>query len=77
MWDTTRYPNNPQNVQLYANLSNAEDSPSSSTVIDMLSTGFKIRGTNDKINGNGNTLIYMAFAEHPFVSSKGVPVTAR
>ena len=77
MWDTTRYPNNAQNVQLFPNLSNAEDSPSSSTVLDMLSNGFKIRGTNDKINGSGNTLIYMAFAENPFVSSEGVPTTAR
>ena len=77
MWDTTRYPNNPQNVQLYPNLGNAEDSPSASTVLDMLSNGFKIRGTNDKINGDGNTLVYIAFAEHPFVSSEGVPITAR
>ena len=77
MWDTTRYSNNVQNVQLFPNLSNAEDSPSTSTMLDMLSNGFKIRGTNDKINGSGNTLLYMAFAENPFVSSEGVPVTAR
>ena len=77
MWDTTRFPNNAQDVQLYPNLSNAEDSPSTSTVLDMLSNGFKIRGTNNKINGSSDTMIYMAFAEHPFVSSKGVPVTAR
>ena len=77
MWDTTRFPNNAQNVQLYPNLSNAEDSPSTSTVLDMLSNGFKIRGTNNKINGSSDTMIYMAFAEHPFVSSEGVPVTAR
>jgi len=77
MWDTTRYSNNVQNVQLFPNLSNAEDSPSTSTMLDMLSNGFKIRGTNDKINGSGNTLIYMAFAENPFVSSEGVPTTAR
>jgi hypothetical protein len=29
------------------------------------------------MNGNNETFIYMAFAEHPFVSSEGVPVTAR
>ena len=77
MWDTTRFPNNAQNIQLYPNLSNAEDSASSTTILDMLSNGFKIRGTNNKINGSSDTMIYMAFAEHPFVSSKGVPVTAR
>ena len=77
MWDTARYPDNPQNRQLYPNLSNAEDSASSTTILDMLSNGFKMRGTNNKINGSSDTMIYIAFAEHPFVSSKGVPVTAR
>ena len=28
-------------------------------------------------NTNGEKYFYVAFAEHPFVSSKGVPVTAR
>ena len=45
--------------------------------IDFLSNGFKIRTDSTYANGSGNTIIYMAFAEHPFVSSKGVPVTAR
>jgi hypothetical protein len=29
------------------------------------------------INGSGATYIYMAFAENPFVTSTGVPATAR
>ena len=46
--------------------------------IDFLSNGFKCNtGSRDNTNSNGSTHIYMAFAEHPFVSSKGVPVTAR
>jgi len=45
--------------------------------IDFLSNGFKIRTDSTYANGSGNTIIYMAFAEHPFVSSKGVPTTAR
>ena len=45
--------------------------------IDFLSNGFKIRTDSTYANGNGNNIIYMAFAEHPFVSSKGVPTTAR
>ena len=49
--------------------------------IDFLSNGFKIRssGTNGVHNANNTShvFVYMAFAEHPFVSSKGVPVTAR
>ena len=44
---------------------------------DMYSNGFKIKITNNFLNGDGNTLIYMAFAESPFVNSKGIPTTAR
>ena len=41
----------------------------------MLSNGFKLRKTSD--NTSGETYIYMAFAENPFVTSTGVPATAR
>ena len=34
------------------------------------------RNLRDK-NESGSDYIYMAFAEHPFVSSEGVPVTAK
>ena len=44
---------------------------------DIYSNGFKIKITNNFLNGDGNTLIYMAFAESPFVNSKGIPTTAR
>ena len=44
--------------------------------IDMLSNGFKHRGTGSAGNGNYN-YIYMAFAENPFVTSTGIPATAR
>jgi hypothetical protein len=33
--------------------------------------------TSNLANGSGDTYIYMAFAESPFVSSEGVPTTAR
>jgi hypothetical protein len=63
---------------LTANLSNAEATASAGTdVIDMLSQGFKCRGTHGAINGSSNTYIYMAFAENPFVTSTGIPCTAR
>ena len=45
--------------------------------IDFLSNGFKVVAASSDANNSGSTYIYMAFAEHPFVSSKGVPVTAR
>ena len=44
---------------------------------DFISNGFKIRNSNNAWNGSGNTYIYLAFAESPFVNSKGVPNNAR
>ena len=61
--------------EIYADLSNAE---AEDNQMDFLSNGFKLRnGSSVGQNGDGSTYIYMAFAEHPFVSSEGVPVTAR
>ena len=53
---------------LWPNLSNAEYSNTASTglLIDFLSNGFKIRGTNTEVNNSGLTYIYAAFAENPF-----------
>ena len=45
--------------------------------VDFLSNGFKCRATNSIFNGSGNDYIYIAFAENPFVTSGGVPCTAR
>ena len=48
--------------------------------IDILSNGFKLRSTSGANNSSGDTFIYMAFAENPFVATSGttaVPVTAR
>ena len=45
--------------------------------VDILSNGVKLRDTTSDANADGVTYLYMAFAEHPFVSSEGVPVTAR
>ena len=45
--------------------------------MDWLSNGFKLRTTSTTWNTSGGDYIYWAFAEHPFVSSKGVPTTAR
>ena len=53
------------------------ESDSGTRGIDLLSNGFKLRETDGDTNGVGQDFIYMAFAEHPFVSSEGVPVTAR
>ena len=69
---------NPMDTILYANRTNAESDPASTTDrLDFLSNGFKIRTGSSDYNGNGNTYIYMAFAEAPFVNSNGVPCNAR
>ena len=44
--------------------------------LDMLSNGFKPRVSDAGVNANGSSYIYFAFAEHPFVTSEGTPVTA-
>jgi hypothetical protein len=76
IYDTARAPNNVNNKVLQSNLSNAESTPSE-TVFDYLSNGFKPRGSPAAINASGGTYIYMAFAENPFVTSTGIPTTAR
>jgi hypothetical protein len=73
--DNKRGAFNVNNEQLSPNNSNAEVDDSAE--MDFLSNGFKIRVDAQGVNNSGHTIIYMAFAEHPFVSSKGVPVTAR
>ena len=73
--DNKRDPFNIVDGRIKINSSDAEDS---SDQFDFLSNGFKLRTTAGDLNGtSGHTFIYIAFAEHPFVSSKGVPVTAR
>ena len=44
---------------------------------DLLSNGFKWRTNPAAFNGDGSSYFYMAFAESPFVSSAGVPTTAK
>ena len=62
-------------TRLRANTSAADFDGSNE--IDFLSNGFKCRGDDGEINGDGFKHIYMAFAENPFVTSTGVPTTAR
>jgi hypothetical protein len=75
--DNTRNTFNVASKRLFPNLSDAEATSSGTNDFDLLSNGFKCRTNHVEINTSGGTYIYMAFAEHPFVSSKGVPVTAR
>ena len=75
IFDNKRIGFNTSNYQLSPNDNGAEDTTTGYT--DILSNGFKMRSTNDFNNKNGDTYIYMAFAENPFVTSTQIPVTAR
>jgi hypothetical protein len=74
MRDNKRDTYNPAVKTLYANGGGAEED---AQPWDMLSNGFKMRNTDTDLNNSGETYIYMAFAENPFVTSTGIPTTAR
>ena len=63
---------------LFANEASAESTvDNASEEIDFLSNGIKIRSSAQQLNGSGQNLVYMAFAESPFVNSSGVPNNGR
>ena len=72
--DGTIDPYNTGTQVIYVNLNNAENAAQN---MDLLSNGFKHRSTEGDGNADGVQYIYMAFAESPFVSSEGIPTTAR
>ena len=74
MYDNKRGSYNGQISMLQANANSAQ---ATSDAVDFLSNGFKIRNTSGNQNGSGDTIIYMAFAESPFVNSNGVSTNAR
>ena len=72
--DNKRLGYNPNNSLLFPNITQAE---SALTWHDLLSNGFKLRTTDSGDNTNGENYIFMAFAAEPFVTSTGIPATAR
>jgi len=78
MVDAKRDPNNLVNHGLLAN-STAAESTAVDFNVDFLSNGIKIRtvGTGWFNMYAGDEYYYMAFAENPFVTSTGIPTTAR
>ena len=79
-WFITDHKRNPFNLTddwLVANGSGAETNYLNASSVDYLSNGFKLRTSYSETNTSGRTYIYMAFAENPFVTSTGVPATAR
>ena len=75
VFDNKRDGFNVENDMLKANNSETEDD--AGNFFDLLSNGFKARESAARHNASGGTYLYMAFAENPFVSSGGTPVTAR
>ena len=76
IWDNKRPGYNLTNLRIRPNTADDEDT-STADPVDLLSNGFKCRGSNDDSNKAGSSFIYMAFAESPFVSSTGIPTPAR
>jgi hypothetical protein len=74
IYDNKRIGFNPDNYEIYPNLSNIEEDNDRA---DILSNGFKMRLNNTDSNQLATYYIYMAFAENPFVTSTGVPACAR
>jgi len=72
--DNKRDLGNPVDDVLYPNLANTEDN---GATVAFLSNGFKCITTAANTNQSGAKFIYMAFAENPFVTSTGIPGTAR
>lgn len=70
MHDSIRDVDNPAEHRLLPNSSDAESTGTSARYKDLLSNGFKIRGTSGEQNTSGDVYIYAAFAEHPFKTAR-------
>ena len=79
-WFITDHKRNPFNLTdlwLVANGAGAETNYLNASSVDYLSNGFKLKTSYSETNTNARKYIYMAFAENPFVTSTGIPTTAR
>ena len=68
IFDSARGAYNEITMNLDADRTDAENTATNYDDLDFLSNGFKLYEENDDINASDGTYIYMAFAEHPFVS---------
>ena len=77
LFDNQRDPINAANQLLMPNQNSAESETSNE--VDFLSNGFKLRSTGTDGNESGSSIVYIAFAENPFVandSGTAIPTTA-
>ena len=84
MYDTKRDVSNLTTKKLFANENGQENlstDPSgvdeSNNNIDIYSNGFKQKEDYTFSNGDGDTYLYIAFAEQPLVGTNNIPTTAR
>ena len=75
IFDNKRNEFNLTDKRLYPN-SNSAELTASSVSLDLLSNGFKLRGTDSQINNSSGTYIYMCFGQS-IVGSNNIPATAR
>ena len=74
IYDNKRLGYNVDNNMSRANLNSADQTDDD---IDLLANGFKIRRNTSALCDSGETIVYWAIAEAPFVNSNGVPANAR
>lgn len=75
IWDSARFPLNPDANNIFWNLSQGNNG--TSLDMDVLSNGFKLRTSNSQVNGSGNTYTYWSIASNPFVGDGTSPIPAR
>ena len=76
-WQILDNKRSPHNIVGGYLLPNSSSATINNDVIDFTSNGFKLRKTFGSWNHSSYQYLYMAFAEESFVSSSGVPATAR
>ena len=76
IFDNERDGFDPRVYRLFANDASGETTGTNNT-IQFTSNGFKIRFHGGSMNTSGGEYIYMAFANSPFATSKGIPTTGR
>ena len=76
LYDSGRTPTN-KITKLFTGDTNDAETSGNATSVDFVSNGFKMRGGYDGGNGPSTNHLFIAFAEHPLVTSGGAPCPAR
>jgi len=75
LYDIGRNPiNGPNDSFLVADTSSGDNTNTDD--LDILSNGFLLNRNHNRANADGQPYVYLAIAEHPFVTSTGIPTTA-